>query len=346
MNIFERAPDPRLMVAAAVAVGASVVSAAASSDASRHAANTQADAARNASDTGLQATRETNQLQWQMYQQQLANNAPYMQGGQQALAALQNGLGLGQVRASPTSGQPMPGTAPQGPSYTNAQGATVDAQGNPVAAQPQTQNYGATQDELNAGANSVQSGQFAKTFTPSDLTTDPSYQWRLQQGLKSLQSSAAARGGLLTGQGAKDINDYAQGAASTEYQSAYDRYMNNQNTLYNRLAGLAGVSQTATNSSNSAGSNAAAGIGANTMAGVNSSNNYLTSGAAAQAAGGIGQANAISGGLNNAAGNYMGWQYLSGKNPWASGGNNGSGNDVSWNGNTVTSGGQTYTEGP
>jgi hypothetical protein len=55
---------------------------------------------------------------------------------------------------------------------------------------------------------------------------DPSYQFRLSQGLKALQNSAAARGNLLTGGTAKAINDYGQQAASQEYQAAYGRAAN------------------------------------------------------------------------------------------------------------------------
>lgn len=54
-------------------------------------------------------------------------------------------------------------------------------------------------------------------------TDDPSYKWRLEQGLQGVQKSASARGTLLTGGTLKDLNDYAQGAASTEYGAAFGR---------------------------------------------------------------------------------------------------------------------------
>ena len=105
---------------------------------------------------------------------------------------------------------------------------------------------GATTDATGGQAPSgITFGQFTKNFTPSDLYTDPSYKWRLEQGQKALERSAAARGGLLSGGTMKDLTDYAQGAASQEYGAAYNRYNNDRDSLYNKLAGLSGTGQTA-----------------------------------------------------------------------------------------------------
>ena len=87
----------------------------------------------------------------------------------------------------------------------------------------------------------------------------PGYQFRLDQGLKAIERSAAARGGLRSGATMKALNDYAQGTASDEFQ----RYSAG-------LQSLAGVGQSATQSiaqagqnyaSNSASTNAALGAG-------------------------------------------------------------------------------------
>lgn len=57
------------------------------------------------------------------------------------------------------------------------------------------------------------------------LVTDPSYQWRLDQGQQALERSAAATGELFSGKTGAALTDYAQGAASQEYQAAFDRLM-------------------------------------------------------------------------------------------------------------------------
>ena len=56
-----------------------------------------------------------------------------------------------------------------------------------------------------------------------DLQATPGYQFQLQQGLQSVNNSAAANGSLLSGQQVKAVNDYAQGQASTGYQAAWNR---------------------------------------------------------------------------------------------------------------------------
>jgi hypothetical protein len=61
---------------------------------------------------------------------------------------------------------------------------------------------------------------------------DPGYDFRLAQGMKALQGSAAASGGLLSGPTLKAITDYSQGAASQEYQNAFNRFAANRQFNY------------------------------------------------------------------------------------------------------------------
>ena len=130
-------------------------------------------------------------------------------------------------------------------------------------------------------------------FGASDFTQDPGYAFRLQQGQKALDASAAARGGLISGNALRAAQGYGQEMGSQEYQNAYNRALTGYNTgvasenqLYNRQAGLAGIGQTAANFIGTAGAANAGAVG-----------NYLTGGAAAQAAGTVGGANAITSGL-------------------------------------------------
>lgn len=67
-----------------------------------------------------------------------------------------------------------------------------------------------------------------------DVTQDPGYQFRMDQGIEALDKSAAARGRLLSGAQQKGVNAYAQNVASQEYQNAYARKANEQATNYGR----------------------------------------------------------------------------------------------------------------
>lgn len=97
-------------------------------------------------------------------------------------------------------------------------------------------------------------------YRPEQLTTDPGYGFRLSEGLKALERSAAARGGLLSGGTGKALTRYGQEMGSQEFGNAYNRALTEYNALrqregeqYNRLAGLAGVGGTTAQQLTSAG---------------------------------------------------------------------------------------------
>jgi hypothetical protein len=145
-------------------------------------------------------------------------------------------------------------------------------------------------------------------FGAGDYQADPGYAFRLSEGQKALDRQAAARGGLISGGALKAAQRFGQDMGSQEYQSAYNRALTGYNTdvarenqLYNRQAALSGTGQTATNLVGQAGQNYATSAG-NALGSYGTNvGNLMTSGAAAQAAGQVGQANAITGGL----GTYM-----------------------------------------
>jgi hypothetical protein len=61
---------------------------------------------------------------------------------------------------------------------------------------------------------------------------DPSMGFRIDQGQKALESSAAARGGLLSGATLRGVQDYAQNIASQEYGNAVNRAMSDRSFNY------------------------------------------------------------------------------------------------------------------
>lgn len=61
------------------------------------------------------------------------------------------------------------------------------------------------------------------SYTGQDLYNDPSYLFRLQQGQKALDRQGAASGRYLSGSQLQAASDYNQGAASQEFQNAYQR---------------------------------------------------------------------------------------------------------------------------
>lgn len=154
------------------------------------------------------------------------------------------------------------------------------------------------------------SGAYTKGLDAQSFYQDPSYQWRKQQGMDSLQAQAAAGGGLLSGATLKALNEHNSNLASQEYSNAWQRNMaENQNRFsvdsnlrsqdynifnsedarqYNQLANLAGVGQQTANSLGAFGAQNAAAVGY-----------AYTNAANAQANGLVGSANARLGGMGN-----------------------------------------------
>ena len=128
-------------------------------------------------------------------------------------------------------------------------------------------------------------GNLVRPFAESDFKTDPGYGFRMSEGMKGLERSAAARGGLLSGATLKGVERFGQDIASNEYNNAYNRYVGNQATQRNALAGLTGFAPTAAQQIGAAGTNYATNV--NNLA-TNTATNYanadLTGAAARQSA--------------------------------------------------------------
>jgi hypothetical protein len=116
-----------------------------------------------------------------------------------------------------------------------------------------------TSPDTNApnGYSSGDYGSLLRDFSASDFQTDPGYEFRLGEGAKALQRSAASRGQLFSGGTLKGLTRYNQDFASNEYQNAYNRFNTNKLNRYNMLAGLSQGGQQATNTTVAAGTNSA-----------------------------------------------------------------------------------------
>jgi len=147
----------------------------------------------------------------------------------------------------------------------------------------------------------------ATEYTPfgmQQFQQDPGYAFRMQEGMKALERSAAARGGLLSGGMLRGAQQYGQGLASQEYMNAFNRYQAERNARLNPLQSLAGVGQTATNQLGQAGQTMASNVG-----------QALGAAAQARASGYIGGANALSQGLGTYLNYSQGQNFLNALRP-------------------------------
>lgn len=154
---------------------------------------------------------------------------------------------------------------------------------------PQAQ---AAMDAQNA-PRSADFGALTKKFTLADYEADPGYAFRLTEGQKALDRSAAARGGLQSGSALKAAARFGQDYASNEYGNAYTRFNTDQSTKFNRLASLAGIGQTANAASAAAGQNYANQAGGYAMTNAANQGNAALAAGNARGAGYTGLANAL-----------------------------------------------------
>jgi|TARA_R110002126_G_scaffold2586_5_gene14490 hypothetical protein len=141
-------------------------------------------------------------------------------------------------------------------------------------------------------------GRYGRDFSMNDFEADPGYAFRLSEGNKALERSAASRGMLLSGSMFKGTQRFGQDLASQEYANAFNRYQTNRSNQLNPLQSLMGAGQTATNQLAGAAGQLGGQLGENALGAGN-----------ARASGYVGQANAYTNAINgvsNAFGSYMG----------------------------------------
>jgi hypothetical protein len=162
-----------------------------------------------------------------------------------------------------------------------------------------------------------------RNFGQGDFQADPGYAFRLSEGMKALDRTAAARGGLLSGSTLKGAQRYGSDLASQEYQNAFNRYQANRaqqaqeyGNAFNRfqterintlapLQSLAGVGQSASQQAQQASQNYATGT-ANTLGAFgNAQAGNIIGAGNARASGYVGGANALSGGVSQGLNFYQ-----------------------------------------
>jgi hypothetical protein len=274
----------------AAILGSAALTAGAGALASNKAAKAQTSAANQATDAQLR-----------MFEQQRADFEPWRETGQNALAALEYELGLGARPSFGAAALPEIQTVTNEGAIGLPYGLSDDRQwweninGELVPIQPQRQtttNYNVNGRSFNALADAEAFARQTAAAQPGmayqGFQATPGYAFRVGEGTKAIERSAAARGGLNSGATMKALNRFGQDIAAEEYGN-----------YINRLGTLAGTGQSATAQS--------AALGQNTANNV--AQNALTAGAARGSAY-LGMNNAFQGGIQNAmslGARYGGW---------------------------------------
>jgi hypothetical protein len=316
----------------AAVVGGGLASAGIGAAAASSAAGAQAGAATNAAGLQYSLGQQSLAQQQGQFNTTQSNFAPWLAAGRGALSQLETGLGITPQGApgapgapgSPTAGvnglsglpaqRTLPYTTLGVPSnlrYANEAGGSIP--GTSVTAPNQVGNaQGTPAAGSQVGYGSLLQGFNQPFVAPTAATqqNDPGYQFRLQQGEQALQNSAAAQGGLLSGNTGQALEQYAQNYASNEYSNVYNRalteyqqryniFQGNQANTFNRLAALAGAGQTATTQLGQLGQQGSANISNINLGTGGQVGQSLQNAGAATASGYAGLANSVTGGIGN-----------------------------------------------
>jgi len=261
------------MVAAAV-IGSAVIGGATSAMSASSAAGAQADAANAANRAAARSFERQVQLQ-----------EPFRQGGLTAQQQYMMLLGLSPNTVYAGGSLTPPGTTGRNGRYNvgNALRTGQDA----------------LPPELYPDLTNPEFGKYSHDYSMADFEADPGYAFRLSEGLKALDASAAARGGLLSGNAIRGGIDYGQRQGSQEYTNAFNRYQINRSNRLQPLENLMGAARSSTNQL----------AGAANVLGQQQGQNLMAAGQA-RASGYVGGANALSSALTGGINQYQDYQLM------------------------------------
>ena len=164
--------------------------------------------------------------------------------------------------------------------------------------------------DIGVGAANRLSAQTPYTPDAFNYSADPGYAFRFNEGMKGLNASAAARGGLISGNALRAATNYGQEAGSQEYGNAYNRYLQNNAQRLQAYNTNTANQQYLANMGQSSANNQANAIG---QFGNNAAGNVIGAGNAT-AAGMVGGANAISSGVGTGLNYYQNQNMLNAYN--------------------------------
>lgn len=122
---------------------------------------------------------------------------------------------------------------------------------------------------LGGSGADIMNSPLLRQFTASDFTKSPGYDFQMKQGIDAIQNSAAAKGGVFSGNTLKSLDTFGQGLANQDWWNAYNAFTGNQNRTLSTLGGLANNGQNAAGNLGSIGTATANNIGSNLIQGGN-----------------------------------------------------------------------------
>jgi hypothetical protein len=239
------------------------------SNAAGKAADAQTQAANHAADLQAQSSKDALDFQKLQYNTSQAQQAPWLQAGQNGLNALQYGIGTGGTANGSGVGQGSL-TTPYSGTFQAPTGLTE-------------QNDPGFQARLQLGTDALERSAAARGGVLTGGTA---------KALNTYAQDYAS-------------NEYGNvyNRALTDYTTKYNAYNNDQANQFNKLASLSGMGQTTANQLGVQGQAASNNVSSNLLNSAAQQGQQYNNAAAATASGYVGGANAWSNGINGATNN-------------------------------------------
>lgn len=153
--------------------------------------------------------------------------------------------------------------------------------------------------------NAAGYGSYARPFSMADYEADPGYAFRVQQGQRAIDRSAAAAAGLQSGAALKAAARFGQEMGSQEYGNAYNRFLQQRELQMRSLQGLAAPGAQMASTGAQLGVQAGQNIANTMMMGAQALGQGYENAGAARASSYMGGASALQGALGGIGQNAM-----------------------------------------
>jgi hypothetical protein len=148
-------------------------------------------------------------------------------------------------------------------------------------------------------------GSYAQPFSMADYQADPGYEFRVREGERAMNRSAAAAAGLQSGGALRAAQRYGQEMGSQEYGNAYNRFLQQRELQMRSLQGLASPGSSMASTGAQLGVQSGQNIANTMMQGAQAMGQGIEQAGQARASSYMGGASALSGALNAIPQNYM-----------------------------------------
>lgn len=235
-----------------------------------------------AADTQAAGQRQAAQTQQHMFDTINAQEQPFIQAGYGATSTLAQLLGIAPPGGGTSGGAAPPtqaqftkttGGTPSTPMMFGEHGERTGGPGTPGTSTFDQAGYDKAMAAWNAsqasatgggtvGSTGLPPGYLTQQFKPTQEQLDnyPGYQFALKTGGQAVRNADTPGVGSLSGPALKDLMNFNVGTANQFYGQYFNQFQQQQQNIFSRLSGIAGLGQNAASNVGTSGTSLGTGV--------------------------------------------------------------------------------------